>query len=258
MRNWRRPGPERVSALPTSLVETCELVGGELDVRGGDVLLEVLDRASAGDGKHHGAAGEQPGDRHLPRRRVVRGRDLGDRPARLSETAGGQREPRDEADAVGLAVVEHFFGLPVGEVVEVLHRGDLEDSLRRLDLLDGDLRQPEMADLALVLELLHEPELLLARHLGIDPVQLPQVDGLNAKPTHAHQAALAQVLRPAHRRPDAGAMPRKTTLRRDVDAVERMQSLLDEVLGGLGSVDVGGLDESDTMLGQPLENVYTG
>src|SRR2546430_8333423 len=125
---------------------------------------------------------------------------------------------------------------------------------RRLDLLDGDLRQTEVADLALVLELSHEPELLLARDLGVDAVQLPQVDGLDAEPAHAHEAALAQVLRASEFRPEAWAVARKAALRRDVDAVKRMQRLVDQFLGVLRAVCVGGVDEIDAELRQPLED----
>ncbi len=42
--------------------------------------------------------------------------------ARVGQGAGGDGEPRDEADPLGLAVVEHVLGRPVGQVVEVLQR----------------------------------------------------------------------------------------------------------------------------------------
>src|SRR5690242_20172669 len=83
---------------------------------------------------------------------------LGHRAARLGEVARGEREPRDEADALLLAVLEDVLGLAGREVVEVLDRRDLEDLLGGLDLLDGDLGEAEVADEALVLHLLHDPE----------------------------------------------------------------------------------------------------
>jgi hypothetical protein len=49
-------------------------------------------------------------------------------------------------------------------------------------------------DQTLVDELLHDPELILARDLGIDPVQLPQVDAVQAEAAHRHQHALPEVL----------------------------------------------------------------
>ena len=62
-----------------------------------------------------------------------------------------------------------------------------------------------MADLALVLQLLEHAELLLARHLGVDAVQLEEVDALDAEPAQAHLALLAQVLGRPDRLPLAGA-----------------------------------------------------
>src|SRR5262249_39206491 len=132
--------------------------------------------------------------------------------------------------------------------------GDGEDLLRRLDLLDADLRQTEIADLALVLEFLHEPELLLARDLGVDAVQLPQVDGLDTEPPQAHEATLAQVLRATDLCPDTWAVACKAALRRNVDAIEWVQGFVDEVLGVLGSVGVGGVDEVDAELRQSFED----
>src|SRR5437763_6418081 len=44
------------SGYPSALVETRDLLVGELELGGRDVLLEVLDRARPGDGEHHRAA----------------------------------------------------------------------------------------------------------------------------------------------------------------------------------------------------------
>ena len=85
---------------------------------------------------------------------------VGDRAAGLGELARREREPRDEADALGLAVVQHVLGLPVGQVVEVLHGGDVEVLAGRLDLLHRDLGEADVADLALVLQLLEDAELV--------------------------------------------------------------------------------------------------
>jgi hypothetical protein len=85
-------------------------------------------------------------------------------------------------------------------------------------------------------------------------VQLPQVDRLETEPAQAHQTALTQVFRPPHLRPDIRAVTRETALRRNMDAVERVQRLADQVLGVLRSVRVGGVDQIDTKLAQPSEN----
>ena len=57
-----------------------------------------------------------------------------------------------------------------------------------------------MTDLALVLESLELADLVLHRHLGVDPVQLEQVDPLHLQPAQRELALLAQVRRPADRR----------------------------------------------------------
>ena len=41
--------------------------------------------------------------------------------ARLGEIAGGERKPRDEADAVRLAIIEHVLAAAIDEIVAVLH-----------------------------------------------------------------------------------------------------------------------------------------
>src|SRR4051812_8079545 len=91
-------------SLLSRLVYLGDFVVRELELSGGDVLLEMLDRPGAGDRQHHRRALQQPGQRDLPGGGVVRRRDLGDGAARLGQLAGRQREPRDEADALLLAV----------------------------------------------------------------------------------------------------------------------------------------------------------
>ena len=116
----------------------------------------------------------------------------------------------------------------------------------RLDLGHGDLGQSNVAHLALVAQLLEDPELLGGGDLGVDAVQLEEVDALQAQPAQAHQALLTQVLGTAHRWPlggvgtDAG-QPR---LGPDHEPVRiRVQRFADELLGHVRAVGVGGVDE---------------
>ena len=67
----------------------------------------------------------------------------------LREIAGGERKPRDEADAVALAVIEHALLRAVGQVVAVLHGGDLEQLAGGFDVGNRDFAQPGVADDAL-------------------------------------------------------------------------------------------------------------
>ena len=91
------------------------------------------------------------------------GGDALQRAARRGQRSGRQREPRDEAEALGLARLEHRFGGAGGEVVHVLHRHDRGDLLRGLQLLDVDLGQADVADLALLLQRGQLTDLVLER-----------------------------------------------------------------------------------------------
>ena len=62
-----------------------------------------------------------------------------------------------------------------------------------------DLGEADVPDLALVLELLELADLVGDRVVGVDPVQLEQVDPLEAEPAQAQLDLLAQVRRLAER-----------------------------------------------------------
>ena len=73
----------------------------------------------------------------------------GDRGVRPGEGAGGDREVREEPDPGRLAALEHRLAGALGDVVGVLDRRDRDDAARRVELLDGDLREPDRGHLAL-------------------------------------------------------------------------------------------------------------
>ena len=151
----------------------------------------------------------------------------------------------------GLAVLEHVLVVAVRQVVEVLHADDVDDLAGGLQLLDADLREPDVADLALVDEVLQHPELLLGRDVRVDAVELEQVDGLDVQPAQAHLEALAQVRGASDRVPLVGAGAGQPGLGGDghvlvpVVPATGVQRLADEVLGDERAVAVGGVDEVD-------------
>jgi len=98
--------------------------------------------------------------------------DLVEQAPRLGEVAGRDGEPRDEPEALLLAVVQDLLGLAVRQVVEVLDADDRQDAAGGLDLLDGDLGQADVPDQAGVLQLLDGAEGFLDGDLGVDAVQL--------------------------------------------------------------------------------------
>ena len=98
--------------------------------------------------------------------------------ARAGERSHAHRGPRHEPDATGLAGIEHVRCPLLGLVEAVLNGRDVDQLTRSLELVDGHLGDPGEPDLALVLELADDSELLLEGHLGIDAVKLPEVNAI--------------------------------------------------------------------------------
>ena len=84
--------------------------------------------------------------------------------------------------------------------------------LRGLDLLDVDIDQADVADETFPLHGGDGGELLNARDTGIDAVQLPEVDALDAKEAKAEGHLLAQILRLAAGDPPIGTGPLQAAL----------------------------------------------
>ena len=152
----------------------------------------------AGNRQHHRLTLEQPGQRHLPRRRVLGLGQLVQRPAGPGQIAVAQRILGNKADAIGLAVIHH--------IIAVRGRPDCSCSApwRRERPLPPALMsatetsdRPAWRDHAFVEQLFHRAELFGARHTGIDAVQLPQRDLLHAQLVAALCAPGDQMLGPA-------------------------------------------------------------
>jgi hypothetical protein len=77
--------------------------------------------------------------------------------------------------------MKQLLALPVADVVEVLHAHDVEVRPGRLDVGHRHLRQSHVPDEAFLLHLPNDLELLVGMNVGIDAVQLPQVDAVDAK-----------------------------------------------------------------------------
>ena len=172
------------------------------------------------------------------------GGQLRQRAAGAGQGPGGQREPRDEGDAVLGRVVEQRLGRAVDQVEQVLHGDDRRDRLRDLQFRHGDLGEADVADLALVGEQLQLADLVGDRDRRVDAVQLQQVDPLKAQVPQAELDLLAQVLGAPDRCPLAGALPGEPRLGRDDQVVGvGVQRRLDQLLGHERSVAVRGVDE---------------
>ena len=113
-----------------------------------------------------------------------------------------------------------------------------------------------MGHLALGDQVMQQPELLLGGDEGVDPVQLEQVEPFEAQSTQAQFALLAEVLGPAHRQPLTGALTGEARLGGDDQAVGvGVECLEDEAFAHLGTVGVGGVDEVDTHVDRPAQDL---
>jgi hypothetical protein len=166
------------------------------------------------------------------------------RAAPLGQVALGQREPRDEADPLIRAHVEHVLAAAVDEVEAVLDGDDVDDRAGLGELLGPDVRDADVADLALVPQLLQRADRLRVGDLRVGAVVLVEVDAVDLQPAQRALAGGPQVLRVAVDRPLVRAGPLEAALRGD-DEVLRVgvQRLGDQLLGDVRPVRVGGVDE---------------
>ena len=104
---------------------------------------------------------------------------LGNLPQRRS-TVAAQREVRHEHDLLLGAVVDDVLVPAVGEVVAVLDRRDRHDLTRPLDLLDADLGNSHVPDLASIAVIADHFEARLQRGFGIDTMEVVELDPVGA------------------------------------------------------------------------------
>ena len=175
--------------------------------------------------------------------------------ARSREVAGCEREPGDEADALAGAVIEHVPGMPVDEVVPVLHRDDGRQSTYSGELCDTYLRQPDVTDLPLPLKIKQRTDLILHRNLGIDPMKLVEVNSLQLEPAKALIARRAEVHGAPVRHPLIRAGTLKARLRgnHEVGGVW-VEGFSNESLGNTGAVGVSRAEKVDTQFDRPAQD----
>jgi peptide chain release factor 1 len=244
--------------------QRCRLFLRQPDPGRRHVLLQVRHRGRPRDRDDRRAARQQPRQRQLRRRAAALPRRLpeparGVRQRRLArERLGVERAVGEEGDAVLGAAVDDVGVLLVREAEPVLDRGDRGHLPRALELVEGDVRDPDVAHLALAHEVGHDAHRLLDRGVLVDPVELEEVDGLQPELLQARLADRADGLRPPVAVHDAGADLRDPALGRDHDAlgvgVERSRH---QRLVEAGAVGVGGVDERDPQLDRPAQDLGT-
>ena len=173
--------------------------------------------------------------------------------AGLGQIAGRQRKPGNETDALLLAIIQHRFAAAIDQIVAVLHRGDREDFRRRLDLGHRDFAEAGMADQAFVQHFADGAELFVARHLGIDAMQLPQRDLFDTQLLQAFVDFAAADNRAGHwaSRSSVRAVPARPWWRSR--ARIGMQRFADQLFRNIGAVGIRRVDEIDAQFRQALQ-----
>src|SRR5437588_10797973 len=134
--------------------------------------------------------------------------------------------------------------MAVADVVAVLHRDDGNDFARLVELLHGDVREPDMAHLALALESGERADLVLEGQLRVGRMQLVEVDPLELEALQASFQVAAQLFRTAILVPARRPWTHETALRADDEILGiRMHRLRDGDLAVMGTVARGGIEE---------------
>ena len=97
--------------------------------------------------------------------------------------------------------------------------------------VDVDLGEPDVADLALLLQRGELTDLILGGELVVDAVQLEQIDGVHTQPAQAHLALLAQIGRKAERVQSSGPVRSSPALVATTTPSVGVQRLADQLLG---------------------------
>ena len=171
----------------------------------------------------------------------------------LGQVTGRQRKPRNKADVVLGAVIKHLFAGTIHQVVLVLHRGDVEVFRGGFDIVDRHLAQSGMCDHAIVDQRFDRGKLLIARHFGIDAMQLPQVDAFHAKVAQAFVCLLDQILGAPDRCPLVGSRARQAAFRCNDQPLIRVQRFANQRFGHVRPIRVCRVDKVHTQFRQALQ-----
>ena len=172
------------------------------------------------------------------------------------EEAVSERRVGHEADAE-LAQQRQQLGLRVAgpQGVLRLQRGDRVHGVGAADRRGAGLGQADVQDLALGDQLGQGADGVLDRGVRVDPVLVVEVDAVGAEPLQGALDRGADVRRAAVEHAGAAAGVRdEAELRRQHDLVAAaLEGAADELLVGVGAVDLGGVDVGDAQVERPLD-----
>src|SRR5262249_47473480 len=135
----------------------------------------------------------------------------------------------------------------IREVVLILDGRDWNDATRCLDIRNNHFGEASMLNLALFLKISQRSELIVGRNLGVDAMQLEQVDTLDAQPSDAHLALLSEVFGSAQWNPLVRTSPGKSSLCGNNKAFGvRMQRLANYFFTDMRSVGICCVDKIDS------------
>src|SRR5271166_2855625 len=205
------PGPLHVESCSGG-IDLAHVLRSELDRRRGEVFVQPLHPARAGDRHDPGLLSQEPSDRDLSRRRIFLSGDalqqIDDglvglhrlRPEARELAAGvgflecragidlareealPERAPRNETDSEAFASRQHLcFRIAHPQRIFALEGCNRLNIMRPPHGLRAGFGQPEIFDLAFRNKVLHRAGDVLDRHVGVDAMLVEEVDTVRAE-----------------------------------------------------------------------------
>src|SRR5215211_2205804 len=233
-----------MDARRTVPLEGVQLVLAQTNVEGAEVLLQMRERRGSGDRHGHRRSLQQPGESDLTGCRGMRRRYAAKAASPSRERASGEWHPGQERQLVALADPEYGLRRPVGEVVAVLDGDDRGHSSSASQLLDADIADADVPDLAFGLQLGQGADGFFERDAWIGAMQLVKVDRLQPQTLQAGLAGLPQARGSTIRPPLVGPLSGTASLRCDHEPVRvRAQGFGDLAFVEPRAIGIGRVDQ---------------
>ena len=158
------------------------LVLVEVERGGCKVVFEVRACCGAGDGQCDARDREQPREGDLVGACAESRCRLREHLPVCGVDPSAKGAVGDESDLVRLALVEHVPPAAVAEVESVLHGGDVSDGSGDGELLERDIGDADVPDLALVLKIFERADRLREGDGWVGGVQLVEIDAVELEP----------------------------------------------------------------------------
>src|SRR5580700_10323204 len=215
----------------------------------------MFNLGSSGDRQHNGRSSQQPCQSHLGWRSFQSRCDTTDWALRTGNTTGRQREPRNKAHFLFFAILQNIFRSAVGDAVTILNAYNRNYRSRILSLSHAHLRQPDVFDFSLRLQVFQRAELIFSRNLRIDAMQLIKINPIQPQSPQAPLAGGPQVFWLSLFNPYVGTRPVKAALGGDHQALGiRVQCFGYDFFTHVRTIGVRGVDEVDSQFDSAPQN----